>query len=230
VPEDTWRAVDAILRDPTRLTHLSSARKWLGGGLYWCGVEGCTAHVRAFASASTTRNRGKPQYVCASGVKHLARACTDVDEFVEALVIRRLSAPDAAALVDRPDRPDTGGLHVQALALRLRLDELAGMFADGSIDARQLREGSGRIRAQLNDVERQIADAAAGSALSGLIGVDDPAATWAGLHLDRRRAVIDELVVVTLLPAAKGRPRGWRPGSPYFRPDSVRVEWRRAGA
>ena len=34
-------------------------------------------------------------------------------------------------------------------------------------------------------------------------------------------------MTITILPAPKGRPKGWRPGQPYFDPDSIRVEWKR---
>ncbi len=41
-----------------------------------------------------------------------------------------------------------------------------------------------------------------GSALDGLAGADDVAAAWKALSLDRRRAVIDLLAEVTVLPRA----------------------------
>jgi hypothetical protein len=46
---------------------------------------------------------------------------------------------------------------------------------------------------------------------------------WASLDFDRRGAVIDTLVQVTILPARRGRRPGWRPGEPYFNPASVQV-------
>ena len=38
VPEEQWRAVRAVLADPARTTTTGPARKWLGSGLYRCGV------------------------------------------------------------------------------------------------------------------------------------------------------------------------------------------------
>lgn len=32
-------------------------------------------------------------------------------------------------------------------------------------------------------------------------------------------------MTVTLLPAPKGRPKGWTPGSDYFDPHAVRIDW-----
>lgn len=230
VPEDTWRAVVAVLTNPGRRTQLTSVRRWQGSGLYRCGCPVgedniCGDTVRATISASSARGRAKPAYVCRTA-KHLARTCDEVDQFIGGLVVARLNRPDAAQLLARDARKDTSDLHTQALALRQRLDELAGMYADGAIDARQLREGSERLRRQLEQVEAEIADAARGSVLAGLVGVPNVAEVWASLGLDRQRAVIDALMTVTLLPSGKGRPAGWQPGQSYFRPDSVRITWK----
>jgi len=52
-------------------------------------------------------------------------------------------------------------MHRKADVIRERLDELATAYADGAIDARQLREGSERLRIRLAEVEAEIAAAAA---------------------------------------------------------------------
>lgn len=221
VPEDTWRAVVATLRNPARRTQLSSVRRWLGSGLYRCGVCGDT--VRAFCSHS--RGEGKPQYTCRTR-KCVARTCNDVDQYIGEVVVERLSRPDATELLDADNPRDTTDLHTEALALRRRLDELATVYADGAIDARQLREGSERLRRQLNRVEQAIADASRGSVLSGLVDAPDIAVTWQSLNIDRKRAVIHALMEVRLLLAGRGRPAGWQPGQSYFRPETVEVNWK----
>ena len=72
-------------------------------------------------------------------------------------------------------------------------------------------------------MEDQIAAASRRSVLEGVADAPDPARVWAGLNLDRRRAIIDLLVEVTILPANKGRRAGWRPGEPYFDPVTVKI-------
>jgi hypothetical protein len=94
----------------------------------------------------------------------------------------------------------------------------------------QLRSGSDQLRARLAGVDRQIAAGARGSVLPELASGPDPAEVWAKLDFDRRRAVIEVLVDVTVLPARRGRRPVWRPGEPYFDPESVRVEPKRPGA
>lgn len=222
VPEDLWRAAVALLSDPARRTQYSSARKWLGTGLYLCGSCGGPVKVQ---STSRARKPLRPVYTCRAR-KHVARTCEEVDRIVCGVVLDRLSRPDAADLLKRDARQDTTDLRARAVALRQRLDELAALYGDGAIDARQLREGSERLRSQLAAAEAEIAEASRGSVLAGVADAADVAAAWELLELDRRRAVIDALVVVTLIPSQRGRPSGWRPGQPYFDPTSVRIDWK----
>src|SRR4051812_26690958 len=98
------------------------------------------------------------------------------------------------------------------------LDELATAYADGAIDARQLREGSERLRIRLAEVEAEIAAAAGGSVLAGLPCAPDLVERWAALSVDRRRAIVDELMTVVIHRAPKGRRKGWRHGESYFDP------------
>jgi DNA invertase Pin-like site-specific DNA recombinase len=218
--EDTWRAVVAVLTDPARRTNPGGGQpRWLLSGLAACGV--CGAKVRASASA------GRPAYMCSSG-KHVARDARHADQFVAAVIVERLRRPDAVDLL-AAEPADTTALHLQADSYRQRLKGLADAYADDAIDAAQLRSGSDRLRARLALVEEEIAAAARGQVLPELAGDDpaDPAAVWEGLDFDRRRAVVEVLVDVTILPARRGRRPGWRPGEPYFDPASVRVEPKR---
>jgi hypothetical protein len=67
----------------------------------------------------------------------------------------------------------------------------------------------------------------AGSVLAGVADAPDPAKVWAGLDLSRKRAIVDVLVDVVILPARRGRRPGWRPGETYFDPESVKITWKR---
>jgi site-specific DNA recombinase len=221
VPEDVWRGVAAMLTDPTRRTQLSSVRRWMGSGLYLCH---CGALVRSHSN-SPGRASGHVAYAC-TAKKHLTRKASEVDDLVSELVIEWLGRPAAAeVLVDDGPR-DTGADRDQAAILRARLDELASLYATGDLNASQLRTASGLLQRQLTEAEGRIADAVRSSVLAGLVGQDDPAGVWAALDIDRRRAVIDRLMTVTLLPSRKGRRAGWQPGQSYFDPASVRVDWK----
>lgn len=221
VDEDRWRALVSALTHPGRRTQWSSARRWLLSGLALCGV--CGTPVRATLVA--TGSRSVPSYTCKAS-RCVSRNAAELDAFVGAVVVERLSRTDVVDLLSAAGRPDAGALQLDAGALRERLDGLAAAYADGAIDVRQLREGSERLRARLAEVEDQLATAGRGDALAGLLGAADVAASWEGLDLHRRRAVVDTLMAVTIHRTKKGRPQGWTPGSSYFDPSTVEIAWK----
>ena len=225
VDEDTWRAVVALLTDPARRTNPGAGARWLLSGMALCGV--CGAPVRSTSAGGHSRGRRmKPAYTCRSG-KHVVRDAAEVDRFVEKVILERLSRKDARDLLTRDTPGDTAGLHLEADQLDQRLKGLADAYADGAIDAGQLRSGSERLRARQAAVEEEIAARSRRSVLAGVADAPDPAKVWKGLPLDRRRAVVDVLVTVTILPGRRGRRPGWQAGESYFDPATVRVEPRK---
>ena len=112
------------------------------------------------------------------------------------------------------------------MALRSRLNSMAGFFAKGLIDAQQLTGGTKEINVSLEAVRAKIGNLYDGSALAGIVDTDDAGSAWLEAPLDRKRAVLDALATVTLLRGGHGRPAGWQPGQTYFRPELVKVEWR----
>jgi site-specific DNA recombinase len=223
--EDTWRGVCAVLRDPIRRTNTSVARRWLMSGLALCGV--CGGPVRSF-SASAKRRKTKPVYTCRTG-KHVIRNAAEVDAYVEAVILERLARPDAAELLAPDQAGDLTGLHDQDAALHARLDELGRLYGEGTIDASQLQAATAAIRTQRERITAALAASSRGSVLAGVADAPDPAKVWAGLDLSRKRAIVDVLVEVVILPAHKGRRAGWQAGETYFDPESVSIVWKRAG-
>jgi site-specific DNA recombinase len=225
--EDTWRGVCAVLEDRGRRTNTAVARRWLLSGLAVCGV--CGGPVKSFsAGAGAARKRPpRPVYTCRTG-KHVIRNAAEVDAFVEAVILERLSRPDARDLLVGDRRTDTAALHLRDAALGERLVELGRLYGDGVIDAPQLQAATAAIRAQRERITAELAAASRGSVLAGVADAPDPAKVWAGLDLSRRRAIIDTLVTVTILPARKGRRPGWQAGETYFDPATVQVEPKRS--
>lgn len=220
VEPERWRAVATILNDPARRTNnTNSAVRWLGTGLFRCSVCGDGARV--------DRNRdGTPTYRCKDSA-HVSRAVEPVDEFVSAVLVERLRAPDLADLLVEPTSAvDIQALEARAVELAERKNQMAGLFAEGAIDAAQLAEGSRRLTADLDGVRAEIAAAYSGSALADVGGAADPGQAWVDADLERQRLVLDALMSVTLLPSGRGRPTGWRPGESYFRAETVQIDWR----
>jgi site-specific DNA recombinase len=213
--------VCVLLSDSARRRPRSADRVWLGSGLFLCGkcLDGTTM-LSAIATGGGNGPR-RPAYRCRAGA-HLGRAAETVDKYITGTVLEWLKLPGAQSLLRAESGIDTESLSAEATALRVRLDELTSLFAGGKVTARQLAEGSAEIRQRLADVEVKLATAVTGSPLEGLVDADDVDAAWGEMSVSRKKAVINELMVVTLLPA----PRGRRPGGGYFDPASVDIQWR----
>ncbi len=223
--EDCWRGVCAVLADPARKSAADTARKWLLSGLALCGVCGITVRSTS-APGKAAGGQTLSAYMCRSG-GHVFRNAVECDDYVEAVIIERLSRLDAAKLLVPDQTADTSGLHLRDTALRARLDELGRLYGEGTIDAAQLAQATAAIRRQREEVTDQLAAASRGSVLAGVVDAVDPEVVWQGLDLSRKRAIIDVLVEVTILAARPGQRRGRQQGESQFDPDSVRVEWRR---
>ncbi len=166
----------------------------------------------------TGRNQhGTRTYRCGQTRGHLSVAAQPRDDLLTRVVIARLSAPDAAGLL-QSDTVDVASLREEAMALRTRLSELADLFADGVVTAAQLARGTDRARTRLAVIEQEMAAAGGVSVLGDLVTADDVQGAWDRLDLDRRRAVIDTLMTVTLLSPGQG--------ARTFRPETVRIEWK----
>ena len=220
VPEDLWRGIVAVLTDPSRRTNPGAPPRWLLSGLGRCGI--CGGIVRATSSGRSSGGRVKPAYVCVTG-KHVVRDAAECDRLVTAVVLERLSRPDAAELLTQDRGVDVAALHTRRGALDAELEEWQRLAEAGEVSPPSFARAEKGILERLADVDVAIGQASRGSALEGIADAPDPGAVWSKLDLDRRRAVIDELVTVEVLPARKGRRAGWKPGEPYFDPDTVRI-------
>lgn len=221
IDESKWTAVRAILTDPGRRTNgRGGSVRWLGSGLYICGVCGSNDVRMSIVE-------GRRRYRCRNRVKgdpkpHVGRDASMLDAYVEGLIVARLSEPDAAVVFADPGGGvDVGALHVESRALSERLDSLAGMFAEGAITSNQLATGSEKIRVQQESIAGQIAAAAMTSPITDVVSSDDVAAAWSKLALGTRREILRQLAVVTILPVPSGR----RPGGVYFDVDGIRIDW-----
>lgn len=225
VREDLWRGAAAILTDPNRRTSPGPARRWMGSGLYRCF---CGEVVRVH-SPGKARSYAYPSYTCEA--RHVYKTARDVDRLVWAVVVERLSRDDAVDLLVEDSPADIGDALEQAAAARVRLDELAALFAAKVITASQLATGSVDLRRQLDEAEEQIASASRVSVLAGIpLGTPEVAEVLERLPLDRKRAVIDRLFTVEIWKGNRGRPKGWKPNEPYFDPETVKFYWRKGAA
>lgn len=219
VSESEWRGVVAILTDPKRRTNRGfNKAKWLGSNLYVCGVCGDRL------IASTAGSRSGKSYRCKSssgGQRHVARNAPLLDEFVEQVLVTRLSMPDAIDLF-APAEPqiDTDAITTQLTQIESERKELGERLGRGDITMSMFDAAASGYASRERELQAQLAADVTTNPLREILTAEDVTAYWAGLDLPTKRDVLDALLTVTVLPAPRGRQRG----GGYFDPDSVRIE------
>ncbi len=213
---DTHKGLVAYLSNPSRVTNTNSfERKYLGPGVFRCGVCGATMMTARPGGQKNPQRR----YVCRS-TPHLARVGQPIDDLVTATVLERMTQPDAAELLASRG-VDITGLSVQREALQRKLDGLVEQFDADNIDAEQFGAASRKTRQKLAEVDRQLADATRTSPAAALVAAGrDAWEAWEAMSMTQRAQAVEELMVVTVLPAPR---RGSR-----LSPEHVSIEWRRS--
>jgi site-specific DNA recombinase len=223
LPRDTWEAMVAVLTDPNRRTSPGNTPRWLGSLIYRCGHPDCI-ELDPPSTLRVTMSGGKhvrPAYRCFNHA-HLTRVAEPLDMHVSAVLCARLARKDAVGLLPtgRADRIDTAVLASEANALRERIREAKDLWESGVLSAADLKSRHARLNEQLAGVQAELRSAAGHNPVADLAGRPDAADVWVGLDLGRRRAILDAVAVVWVLPLAKP------PGRAPFNPDSVKIKWR----
>ena len=216
VEEQQWRAMVRLLSDPERRTTPGPERKWLGSGLYVCGVCG-QARMRAGKAPG-----GYATYRCRGEGVHVSRAAVPLDDYVGEHVVARLSRSDARRLLVAQKRPNQKKLEARLLELRAERDEADATAAKTVREAKRLAEVAELAEAEIAEIEAELFSPDRAVILRDLIEAEDTGVAWTSTPLDRKQAVVRVLFTVTINPAPKGRPKGWKPGEPYF--DSAYVD------
>ena len=113
---------------------------------------------------------------------------------------------------------NTTALRDEAQAIRAKLVRLGELFVEDKISEADLISGRARGK-RLAEIEAELADLGRESILAPLVAARNVAETWQGLSTDRKRAVADALMVITLNPSGRG--------ARTFDPDKViSVGWR----
>ena len=219
VPEEIWQEVVRILRDEGRKP-TQGVRTMLGEvALCRCGN---------YVTGSRSAN-GLPAYRCNQETRngrpgpHVFVKAAEVDEHIGRAVIGWLSDPDAAELLAPQAEGDTIALRDEAMGLRAKLARLGELYVDGKISEQDLTGGRERGGKRLAELEAQLAELGRESALAPLIAARNAAAAWEAYSTDRRRAVIDALMVVTLYPSGRGA-RKFDPGKVL--PPGLGIRWK----
>lgn len=242
VSESTWRAVKLVLDGPERVKGNSTVPKWLGTSLYRCGVcdetvDGDdTVDGTVKTSMSSGWHGGKRDAVVAYRCKtskrgHITRNAQRVDDFVTDVVLARLAKPDFIDLLTATPQPDLELMRAQLLTLEGELADWRRLAEAGEVSAVSFAPVEKRLLRQIAEQKAAMTAAVQSPVLRELIDLPDIAAAWKARDLVWKRAVLRNLVVVTInKPTHTGRPPMWREGEEYFDYDSIDIDWLPLGA
>jgi DNA invertase Pin-like site-specific DNA recombinase len=216
IDEDTHRGIAAFLGDPDRRQNVGYERRYQGSGVYLCGE--CGDKLQSYSAAGGK----KRAYRCP--VSHVRRQSEALDEYVSAVVVGRLSQTDAAQVFIAADGSgtDVSALHSQKSALQARLDELAGLFAEGAVTGAQLKRGTAELSKAIDRCDRELAASTLANPVAGFLGGSSHRLEerWLNLSADIRGKVIDQLFTVRVNRSPSGLRR--------FAPEYVDIEWKEA--
>lgn len=208
IDPDVHRSLVTLLSDPSRIKCTSFERKYLGSGLYVCGVCDDATTMKAAMPGNTADGkiiRRSRAYVCRRK-SHLVRAGDPLDDFVTAQVLERMTREDAADLLGN-EAVDVTALTAKRDALQTKLDKITAMFNDDAIDAEQFAATSRATRSKLAVVDQQLADVTRTSPAAALIAAGERGAwkLWESMTVTQRAEAVNEVAVVTVLPCPRGR-------------------------
>lgn len=204
----TFYALASRLNDPKRLTQRDSSVKHLLSGIAVCGV--CGGRIRV------QKNRGFLAYLCVDGF-HISRKETDVDEFVESLVIERLSQPDVLELMsEEQDRGALAEARGEAIEKRARLDGFYDAAAAGELTPAALARIESRLLPEIEAAEKRSHGGHVAPVLRDAAG-PDISLRWAKIPLTVRREIIEALMTIRIMPTGRGRRN--------FDPEAIQIEW-----
>lgn len=215
ITRDTFDAVLGVLSDPARHTGKKRARAYLLSGLAYCGL--CERKMGTTLRKTKTGDK-RAVYTCKNaGCMKIVRDLSRTDAHVIRVVTERLARPDAVKLFAKPT-VDTKALSKRANEIRGLIKAAENEYDDGLISGLDLKRRRDKLQPQLDAIDAKMIGANTSRKLDGLIGQADAAQRFAALGLDRRRAVIDTVATVTILPTTK-------PGG-IFDPRDIRIDWR----
>lgn len=193
VDEQIHRGIVAYLSDPSRTGHTGFERRYQGSGIYFCGV--CGQRLVSFRGAGA-RPRA---YACPD--RHVRRQGEALDAYVSLAVINHLAQTNIQKLISTTDI-DVAAVHAEREALGARLDDLAGLFAEGAITAPQLKKGTAKLNAAIAELDNSLAVATQSDPVAALLSTGGGHRAlekrWLATSPDMRGKIIDRLMTVTV--------------------------------
>jgi site-specific DNA recombinase len=176
-----------------------------------------------------------------NGTGHVTREANALDTYVEELLVKRISDPRVLKKLSQTPASngiDTRALQVELTALGTREDTLGQNYALGKISERVMNSGMDEItkrRGEINDVLERSGKRTPLDPFKKAKDAADVARIWygpggpnggreGGLSLGARRAILQRLLTVTVLPQPTKPTR--QPDGTFLNRDSIGLEWR----
>jgi DNA invertase Pin-like site-specific DNA recombinase len=219
VSEDEWRALVGLVTDPSRRLTPSNETKWLGSGIYRCGVpvvdehgqeHPCGGTLRATPHGGTYARQYERRYLyrCTESA-HLTVGQKQTDEYVRGVVAELVRDPRIVAAMS-PGTPDLAADREKRSTLSARLEAFETDYALGNITGTQLAKATATVEAELVKVDARLAKGLSRSASSSVLRASDPGQAFLDAPIDVQRAVLASVLRVEVLPALS-RGSKWSP-------------------
>lgn len=202
VPEETWRALYAILCDPSRRRQDGNDTRWLGSGLYICGRCGGRMRPAPYGGTAASKGRNRKHlYRCVESA-HLTISADHTDEFVLGVLAEMVRDPRIAAAMQPGDTASTLDRERRS-ALAARLAGFEGDYALGVITGAQLQKATATVSAELAEIDARLAKTMRRSTSAAVLEANDPGAALLEAPIDVQRAVLATVLRVTIQPTAQ---------------------------
>ena len=210
---EVYHQVEAILSNPARNTNPGrSGSVHLLSAIARCGV--CDGPM-VVGKSKPYKGKSKRVYRCRAA--HIIRDQQAVDGLVGRIIVGRLSMPDAADLMVEPGRADKAQAAARRVTeLQARLDDAADAYGAETITLAQLTKINAALRPKLEVAQSESVSPDRAKILGDLV-TGDPDKVWESMAPARRRAVVDLLAEVRIMPTKSG---------PRFNPEAIRVTWK----
>ncbi|WP_432482536.1 recombinase family protein [Kineococcus esterisolvens] len=198
--EETHTLLVAKLTNPSRLTRTKTPSRGRAPLNLLTSIARCS--VCSEPVNGGTGYKGRLIYQCPS--YHVSTPRDEADAIVRWAFAATIATVGADAIHPAGAGEAPEALWRQQSTLRDRLDSLSTSFAHGNITIEQLESASRTLRAQLVEVEEQIADAVAPTSDPFEVR-SEHVQNFANAGLDEQRSALKALATVRLYPRGRGR-------------------------
>lgn len=211
VDEETWRALHGMLRDPSRRKSHGTENKWLGSGIYLCGVEGCgSVMASGFSGGTPSRpGRGAVRHYRCREASHLSIRADHTDDYVTDQLAALLTNPDLSATVNNDDEQQAKDRQKRT-ELVARRERYESDYVEGIIEGRLYQRAVEKVEAEIAEIDERLTVGVQRTHAGRIINAADPSRTFLAAPVDVQRAVLRLLLEVTVVPAER-RGLAWSP-------------------